>query len=142
MKLRDEKGFPNIDIHTNGYYNRPWFFYFGESTGNDLIVHFVYLTEEEQKAAQGLSYSEFLKSFSPNDPRPDNNSDTTISNIYDKELKLADRTVSAMVYEFNDDRRIRTHFIYDDILVWVIASPEIGTSEWFASLSFKVINYK
>jgi hypothetical protein len=79
--------------------------------------------------------SEIIAELAPNYPNVDNLGEH-YGNIYNKDITLADRTVTALVYEKKDDTRITVRFFYDGLSVTVTGEPEYLNGEWFSALSF------
>ncbi|MBO4405783.1 MAG: hypothetical protein J5821_03560, partial [Alphaproteobacteria bacterium] len=56
--------------------------------------------------------------------------------VYNKKVRLRDQDVTAMIYEYNADKRDSTIFLYENLLVEVRNDPEIWGTDWFSTLSF------
>ena len=111
------------------------FFHPKVSTGENLYIHISYIPEDILKSQENLTASEVKKALSPNSANIDNLGDAH-KNIYEKTIRLADREVTALVIEYKEDKRNRTYFVYDDLLIEVRDNPEVWDEEWFSALSF------
>ena len=57
--------------------------------------------------------------------------------IFERQIKLSDREVTALVCEYNDDPRCNIAFVYGEMLVEVKCKTEVWSDEWFSGLSFE-----
>lgn len=64
---------------------------------------------------------------------------TQHKNLYNKQLNLNDRKVTALVTEYKEDTRDIIFFVYEGLLVLVRCNPEVWTEDWFDGLSFDII---
>ena len=97
-----------------------------------------YLPNDVVQDPETTPASEVIKALSPNSPNV-NNKGKQHKDIYNKEITLADRNVTALVYEYKEDTRNTTFFVYGDLLVQISSDSDVWTDEWFASLSFQNI---
>ena len=51
-------------------------------------------------------------------------------------IKLKNREVMALVYEYKNDNRDSINFVYNDLLVEVRCDTQVWNEQWFAGLSF------
>ena len=138
ITYRNKEGFSNITFLVNELYNLPWILYFPNvPTGENFYISMTYLPDGENQRDMGAS--EVIKEISPNSANIDNLG-TQHESIYNRQMKLNDREVTALVIEYKEDTRDSIFFVYDDLLVQVRCNLEVWTAEWFAGLS--VTDYK
>ncbi len=136
IAYRNKEGFSNITFFVRELYGLPWIAYYPEvSTGENPFIKITYLPESIETNADP-SASAIIKQLSPNSPNV-NNLGTQHKRIYEKNIKLRDREVTALVCEYKDDTRNNTAFVYDDLLIEVRGTPEVWGDEWFSALSFE-----
>ena len=136
ITYRNKEGFSNITFLVQELYGLPWIAYYPEvSTNENPFIKITYLPESIE-TDNDPSTSAVIKQLSPNSPNV-NNLGTRHKNIYEKNIKLRDREVTALVCEYNDDPRNNTAFVYGDLLIEVRGRAEVWNDEWFASLSFE-----
>ncbi len=129
----EEMTLGNIVFYLRGDYGLPWVYF---RTNDDAGTYIkITLIPSEYSATIGETASGLLKKIAPEavnigQPGPDNR------NIYEREIKLQDRTVTALVHEYFSDDRNGYLFIYNQMLVWVCCNPEILGEGWFADLGF------
>ena len=85
---------------------------------------------------ENLTASEAIKELSPNSPNL-NNLGEQHEKIYNKQIELKDREVTALVYEYKTDNRESIKFIYNDFLVDIRCDQQVWNDNWFSSLSFE-----
>lgn len=136
ITYQNKKGFSNITFFVHELYGLPWIWYFPSvSTGENFYIQITYLPDNI--ANQGnLTASEAIKALSPNAA----DIEKQYKNVYNQKIKLYDREVIALIYEYKDSSRNSTFFVYDNLLIVVRCNPEVWSAEWFCKLSFK--NYK
>ena len=133
IEYRNKEGFHNITFFVRELYSLPWIWYFPSvSTYENFYIGVTYLPE----GITDSSASDAIKSISPNSPNV-NNLGEQHKNIYERQLKLYDRTVTALVIEYKEDARNSVFFIYGDLLILVRCNPDVWRDEWFARLSFE-----
>lgn len=136
ITYRNKEGFSNITFFVKELYGLPWIAYYPQvSTGENFFIKITYLPESIEINNE-ISASAVIKQLSPNSPNV-NNLGTRHKSIYEKNIKLRDREVTALVCEYNDDPRNNTAFVYGDLLIEVRCTPEVWNDEWFATLSFE-----
>ena len=86
-----------------------------------------------------MTASEVIKELSPNAPNI-NNLGKQHKNIYNCDIKLSNREVTALVYEYKNDNRNSIKFVYDGLLVEIRCNMQVWNEQWFAELSFDSIN--
>ena len=134
ITYRNEEGFSNITFFVSELYNLPWVWYFPTvPTGENFYISITYLPDAERQ--RNMTASELIKELSPKSPNIDNLG-TQHESIYNKQMKLNDRELTALVIEYKEDTRDSIFFVYDDLLVIVRCDPEVWSEEWFSSLSF------
>ena len=136
ITYRNKEGFSNITFLVKELYGLPWIFYYPEDpTGENSFIKITYLPGNIEINNE-ISASAVIKQLSPNSPNV-NNLGTRHKNIYEKNIKLRDREVTALVCEYNDDPRNNTAFVYGDLLIEVRGTAEVWNDELFAMLSFE-----
>ena len=134
ITYRNKEGFSNITFFVKELYGLPWIWYFPNvSTGETFYISMTYLPDSENQ--KNMTASEVIKVLSPNSANVDNLG-TQHKSIYNKQLKLNDREVTALIIEYKEDARDSIFFIYDDLLVLVRCDSDVWSEEWFADLSF------
>ncbi|MBQ9080577.1 MAG: hypothetical protein IJY27_05850 [Clostridia bacterium] len=137
ITYRNKGGFSNITFLGNELYNLPWVWYFPTvSTGENFYIAITYLPDVERQ--RNMTASEVIKELSPKSANIDNLGDQHES-IYNKQMKLNDCDVTALVIDHKEDTRDIIFFVYGDLLVLVRCNPEVWTEDWFADLSFDVL---
>ncbi len=120
-------------------YGLPCIFYRPSvSTGENYYIKITYLPDEIA-GQKDKTVSEIIKELSPNAPNLDNLGNQH-NNIYEQEITLADRDVMALIYEYKNDSRNSTIFVYDDVIVEVRSNPNEWTKQLFSDLSFGALN--
>lgn len=135
IELRNEEGYPGISMFASELYGLPWVFYHPKvSNGENFYIKMTYLPDViDQK--ENLTASEAIKELSPNSPNI-NNLGKQHEKIYNCNIKLKNREVMALVYEYKNDNRDSINFVYNDLLVEVRCDTQIWNEQWFAGLSF------
>ncbi len=137
MEYRNRNGFQNITFFVHELYGLPWVWYFPKtSNGSNHMICITYLPEDIRKQ-EGITASEVIKEISPNSPNI-NNLGKQHKRIYNQNIKLEDREVTALIIEYKNDARNSVIFVYDDMLIKVTSDPEVWSEEWFSELSFEV----
>ncbi len=137
ITYRNKEGFSNITFFVNELYELPWIWYFPHvSTGENLYISMTYLQDSEKQ--RNMTASEVIKKLSPDSANIDNLG-TQHENIYNKQMKLNDREVTALVMEYKEGTRDSIFFVYDDFLVHITYNSEVWSEQWFSSLSFKSV---
>ena len=134
IELIHKDGFPNINMFASELYKLPWLWYSPNIPGENLYIKTTFLPES-LLSKDNLTASKVIKELSPGSPNVGNTGERHKS-IYENEIALSDRTVTALVIEYKTDKRNSTFFVYDNLLVEVRNDPEIWDADWFASLSF------
>ena len=133
MTYRNKEGFSNITFFVSELYDLPWVWYFPSvSTGENFYIKMTYLPS----GIEAANASEAIRALSPGSPNIDNLGSRHKS-IYNKQIKLRDREVTALVIEYNDDPRDSTIFLYGGLIVEVRHNPAVWSDEWFSGLSFE-----
>lgn len=131
------EGYSNIALKPVGTYNKAWIWYFFLAEKGNNMIRIMYLDDEHIEFAKNNSCSALLKKIYPDAVNIDNYLFTfNHKKVYETEIVLADRTVSALVSEMIDSERIFVSFAYDEIYVLIQALPDVITDEWFKELSF------
>ena len=131
---RNKEGFSNITFFGNELYNLPWIWYFPTvSTGENFYIAITYLPDSESQ--RNMIASDVIKELSPKSPNV-NNLGEQHQSIYNQQITLKDREVTALIVDYKTDTRNSIFFVYDDLLVMVRCDPKVWSEQWFASLSF------
>ncbi len=139
MPLRDREGFSNISFYMNELYGLPWIWYhpFAES-GRNFYITVTVIPETVSDELKNGSASALIRALSPDSPNTHNAQESTrLKQVSEREIALKDRTVMSLTYEYHDDSRVHTQFIYDDLLIRVCGDPAEWDEQWFAKLSFE-----
>ena len=140
IQFRNREGFSNISLYASEVYRLPWIFYHPSvSTGENFYIKMTYIPDSIIEKQKNPTASEVIKELSPNSPNI-NNLGNQHKSIYNQNIKLEDREVTALVIEYKNDDRNSTIFVYDDLLVEIRSNPEVWTTEWFSTLSFDGFN--
>ena len=143
MKLRNKEGFSSISLFTREAYNLPWICYFCVYNNMDVTVRIAYPSVLNNKdLADAESYVDILKVIAPNAPMPSNyQSYKNYKNVYEKDIRLADsRTVSALVSELNDSKKLYISFVIDNALVTLYAEDSVFSDEFWGG--FTISHYQ
>ena len=138
ITYRNKEGFSNITFFVNELYGLPWIWYFPTvSTGENFYIAITYLPDVERQ--RNMTASEVIKELSPKSANIDNLGDQHES-IYNKQMKLNDVEVTALVIEYKEDTRDIIFFVYEDLLVMVRCNSDVWSDQWFSTLSFDAIS--
>ena len=138
ITYRNEEGFSNVTFFGNELYNLPWIWYFPTvSTGENFYISITYLPDSENQ--RNMIASDVIKELSPKSPNV-NNLGEQHQSIYNQQITLKDREVTALIVDYKTDTRNSIFFVYDDLLVMVRCDPKVWSEQWFASLSFANIS--
>lgn len=132
MKLREGE---SITFYLSEAYGLPWVFYKPQVATNDNFYISITLVPGDYGVVIGETASSLLRKISPEAPNIGNLGQNH-KNIYEKDIKLQDRVVTALVHEYIDDGRNGYLFIYNQMLVWVRCNPEVWDDAWFSGLGF------
>lgn len=136
IQFRNREGFSNISLYASELYRLPWIFYHPSvSTGENFYIKIAYIPDSVLNKQKNPTASEVIKELSPGSPNIDIIGDQHKS-IYNQNIRLEDREVTALVIEYKKDSRNSTIFVYDDLLIEVRSDPEVWGTQWFAALSF------
>ena len=139
ITYRNKEGFSNITFFVNELYSLPWIWYFPSvSTGENFYIGVAYLPDSIIEKQKNMTASKVIKELSPNSANIDNLGNQH-KRIYNKQMKLNDREVAALVIEYKEDTRDNIFFVYDGLLVLVRCDSGVWSEQWFSSLSFKTI---
>ncbi|MBR4305341.1 MAG: hypothetical protein IKT78_00670, partial [Ruminiclostridium sp.] len=108
-----------------------------------ITVKICYLSVLENEDVNNAKSSlDIINIIAPEAPKPDNYENyENYKSIYEKEITLADKTtVSALISEVKDDRRIYVKMLKDGMLISFHANKELLTDEFFSS--FDVVSAK
>ena len=140
IEFRNEEGYANISFFASEAYRLPWIFYYPSvSSGENFYIKITYLPDSIVEKQKNPTASEVIKELSPNSPNI-NNLGKQHESIYNQNIMLEGREVTALVIEYKNDDRNSTIFVYDDLLVEIRSNPEVWSTEWFSTLSFNDFN--
>ncbi len=139
LPLRDQDGYSNISLFITELYSLPWIWYHpAVPTDENVFVQVTPIPDSISNDLSNGSASELIRMIAPGAANIDNYEHMeTYSRIYESELSLKDRTVSALKYEYKNDARDATIFLYDGLIVIVRATPSVWDAQWFSQLSFE-----
>ena len=137
--LRDEVDLPRISVSTSELYNLPWIWYHCKLNGQHFRVHISYLDVLESPALKGCKTPlEVLSVIAPSAPSPSNfQKFSDYSSIYEKDIVLGDRTVTAMVSELKGNTREYVQFYMDGVLVILYGEKQLFTDEFLAAFTLE-----
>lgn len=136
IQFGNREGFPNISIYASEQYRLPWIFYYPEvPNGDNFYIKMAFIPDSIMEKQKNPTASEVIKELSPGSPNIDIIGDQHKS-IYNQNIRLEDREVTALVIEYKKGNRNSTFFVYDDLLIEVRSDPEVWTEQCFAALSF------
>jgi len=141
MTFRNRDGFHNISFFPSDRYGKPWIWYYPDTgqQGNSFIS-VMYLDENLKAEANERGAYWLISQIAPQMPTPENYKKIKdYSRIFESTIELNGRTFSALVYQFTDDPRDHTFFVYDDVLVRITYYPGETATEWLKGLSFEKI---
>ena len=93
--------------------------------------------EEYEDFSQELSASEILKLISPSAPNVHNYTEfENYKNAYEKDIKLFDRVVSALVLEATDDDKV-VEFYYDSMWISIVMDNTVYNSDFLEHFSMQ-----
>ena len=140
ITYRNKEGFSNITFFVNELYGLPWIWYFPSvSSGENFYISVTYLPDSIIEKQKNMTASEVIKELSPNSANIDNLGKQHES-IYNRQITLSDREVTALVIEYKEDTRDNIFFVYDDLLVLVRCNTEVWSDQWLLTLSFDTIS--
>ncbi|MDR0491934.1 MAG: hypothetical protein LBH28_11895 [Oscillospiraceae bacterium] len=142
VPLENREGYSNVTLLPSEALLQTWIWFHCRVNGEDVIIKMMYLDDGIVQDANNKGCSWFLSQSSFEVPNVHNiESFPRYKKIYEKEIKLKDRTANALVYEVVDDPRDSVSFIYDDIMVTILYKSEsrVINDEWFSQLSFKPV---
>ena len=136
ITLRNRDGYSNITLFPQELYLFPWIWF--HCTVEDYYVTIKTTYPENLSLREDeLSASQFIKQIFPDAPNVDTfESHENYKSVYEKELKLKDKNVTAMIAEVKNDERITAFFIYDDMLVIITAKAEFINGSYLENLNF------
>lgn len=135
IELRNETGFPNVVLFPSELYDLPWLWYFPACSGKNFYIQIACLPDGVLEKDSAPTASDVIKKLSPGSPNL-NNLGMQHKAIYQQELKLRDRTVTALITEYKSSSRNSIAFVYGELLVIVRCDPAVWSPEWFSALSF------
>lgn len=129
----------DIIIFPHDSYALPWIWYRCNYNDRPMIIHITYPDDIlEKDFSKFTSTSEVLREISstaPNIHNADENKDT-FKNIYEKELIIEGKNVSALITEpINAYHSYYVHFYYNGVYVYIRSYPEVFTDEFWQGFS-------
>lgn len=128
----------HIAFFTHEIYGLPWIWYFITVDDVRTIVRVTRLADEYLEHADDLSCSELIRLIAPTYPNVDDYSGTSFSCVYETDLQLADRTVSAVVFQSSEYNWEYVSFVYDNYMIDIRGSTNFASSDWLQTLSFEL----
>ncbi len=139
IAIQEENGYAQVFILPYGSFKQPWLG-FHCAPRNRLFVDIMYIPEEHLSKDYIASAAAFTKNVAPDYPNLENaESHENIESVYETQLVLSDRTVTALVYKYHGDARLYYNFIYDNLLIRVVGYRTEAPDTWFKGLSFAEI---
>lgn len=138
VEFRNKKGFPNIALFASEAYGLPWLWYYPKvATGENFYIKITFLPDAVS-GEEKTSASAVIGKLSP-DSANIGRFGAPYKAVYEQNLQLKDREVTALVYEYTEDNRNTAFFVYDDMLVEMRSDPKVWNAEWFSALSFESV---
>lgn len=140
IRLRNAEGYPAITTFESELYGQPWIWFHSGEGSDSVTIKMMYM-DAFDFAYESLSCSEVIGAISPDFPNIDSIcSASSYADIYESEMQLEDRLVSTLVYDVRNDERQITTFLYDNMLVKVVAKPHVADWKWFQSFSIRTLS--
>ena len=140
-QIPPNNGGDQIVIFPTDSYSLPWIWYHCDYNDRPMVIHITYPDEIlEKDFSKFTSTSEVLREISstaPNIHNADEKKDT-FKNIYEKELIIEGKTVSALITEpINAYHSYYVHFYYNGVYVYIRSYPEVFTDEFWQGFSIE-----
>jgi hypothetical protein len=128
----------NITIHALAGIISPPIWYYGAIDNEKILIITRYLNDDETEAVDGKSASWYLRKHYPGVRNVGKCKffSKKFKGVYEKELKLKERTVKALVNKYKNDTEISLRFIYDEMFVYISYDPKKISDEVFEDISF------
>lgn len=137
IELRNREEYSNISLFLSDLYNLPGIYYHPKvSTGENFYIQMTYVPDDVAETIDNLTASEVIKKLAPNYPNIDRLGEQHKA-IYNQNVTLFDREVTALVTEFKTDSRNSIQFVYGDWLIVVRCDSAVWDAGWFSNLSFE-----
>lgn len=137
IEFRNEDGFPNIIFRSSELYGLPWIVYYPKvSTGENFYIQITYIPDDIMEKLNDPTASEVIKELAPDSSNIEHFGKYDTS-VYEREINLRDREVTALLYEYRNDSRSSIFFVYGDMLVMIRSDMEVWNEQWFSELSFE-----
>ena len=137
IEFRNEDGFPNIIFRSSELYGLPWIVYYPKvSTGENFYIQITYIPDDIMEKLNDPTASEVIKELAPDSSNIEHFGKYDTS-VYEREINLRDREVTALLYEYRNDSRSSIIFVYGDMLVMIRSDMEVWNEQWFSELSFE-----
>ncbi len=139
LELRDEVDLSRISVFTSELYNLPWIWYHCKVNGQSLRVQIAYLDVLEHSTLRNCkTYLDALSLIAPSAPSPSNfQKFSSYHAIYEKDIVVGGRTVTALVSELENDTREYVKLYMDGVLVTLYADKQLLTDEFFAAFTLE-----
>lgn len=140
MGLEPRLGYAKTFITTSELYRLPWIWYRCQYDNYNIIVKVSHISViDDAKIDDVQTYLDFLSILPFDAPTPDNYHEyPNYSNIYEKEIKLMDRTVTALVHELTDGSK-KVMFYIDGALVVMTGEEKALSDSFFSKFSLRAI---
>ena len=145
----NKEGFSNITVFTSENYRKPHILYKGQFDSGKINFFIQYYDRNLLDEANEKGASWLISQISPDAVNIYNykkifaETEYNDVTVYEKEIQLGDRDVLAMIHDITFEENYRSlsiYFVYDDILVRAVASPE--TAEFILpDITFREIDF-
>ena len=139
----EEVDFPNEDTRNNislfpsDLYSKPWIWFSSNDYGVNCI-YIMYLDEQIKEAANEKGATWLLREINPNGNEQDAKPYMNYDEMLEVNIVLQDRIVQGLSCSYDEDTRIFTYIVYDDILVLFNTSGQ-PSNAWLKDFSFEKI---
>lgn len=134
LELLNQEDFSNISLQVKDFYNSPWIYYHFSDNDFNSYVKIMNLNDESVTTAAENGPLYLMKKL---DPLPDDDLFyPPYIEVSEEIVSLNDISVKAVVGKNENDPRIYTNFVYDDVLVIVCCSEEKVNAGFLEELSF------
>lgn len=118
-------------------FQQPWTWF---RNSNELMIRIAFLPDAALTDGK-LTGLKAVQYFNPDMPSPSNYLfKKGYKKVYEKNIQLSDRKVTALFYEHTDDTRSDIYFVYDNMLVRFRSDLDLTTADWFKHFSFEVLD--
>ena len=140
IPLIDDEGYSKVCLHTSDSYGQPWIWNYIKAGDETVFINMLYTDfMNDDHITEDLTGLQIVKMIGPRMPTPQNYKGSSWSNVCEKKIKLADRTVTALVYTDAEYGRNVVHFMYGKTYIKITGMPSALTKQFFEKLSFEVL---